>query len=96
MRIADLPKEFEIIKINKYLEKYLKADPIFYYSKEENRINLSIDWLDWGDFFHDKETMWILFLISRNKKKEKKMVMAVFDFDFFFVARVLFLIFIKR
>ena len=38
---------------------HLKADLIFYYSKEENEIKLSIDYLDWGNsiFFLDKEIM---------------------------------------
>ena len=57
----DVLTEFKLIEINKYLEKHLRADPIFYYSKEENEIKLSIDSLDWGDFFNDKETMWIIF-----------------------------------
>ena len=43
LKKEDLPSEFKLIEINKYLEKYLKADPIFYYSKEENEIKLSTD-----------------------------------------------------
>ena len=61
LKKEDVLKEFKLIEINKYLEKHLRADPIFYYSKEENEIKLSIDSLDWGDFFNDKETMWIIF-----------------------------------
>ena len=36
----DLPREIKLIEINKYLKKHLRADPIFYYSKEENHIKL--------------------------------------------------------
>ena len=61
LKKADLPREFKLVAIDKYFEKHLRADPIFYYSKEDNEIKLSIDSLDWGDFFHDKETMWIIF-----------------------------------
>ena len=57
LKREDVPKEFTLIEINKYLEKHLRVDPIFYYSKEEHQIELSINSLDWGDFFHDKETM---------------------------------------
>ena len=62
LKKEDLPKEFKLVDINKYLE-HLKADLIFYYSKEENEMKLSIDSLDWGDFFVDKETMWKKFFI---------------------------------
>ena len=47
----DLSDEFELININNYYEKYVRADPIFYYSKEQNKIDFSLDSLDWGDFF---------------------------------------------
>ena len=57
LKKEDVPREFKLIKINKYLEKHIRADPIFYYSKEENQIKLSTESLDWGGFFHDKETM---------------------------------------
>ena len=61
LKKKDVPKGFKLIEINKYLEKHLRAGPIFYYSEEENQIKLSVDSLDWGGFFHDKETMWIIF-----------------------------------
>ena len=61
LKKEDVPREFKLIKINKYLEKHLRADQIFYYSKEENQIKLSMESLDWGGFFHDKETMRISF-----------------------------------
>lgn len=47
----DLSDEFELININNYYEKYVRADPIFYYSKEQNKIDFSLDSLDWGNFF---------------------------------------------
>ena len=53
----DVPKEFELLEIDKYLEMCLKADPFFFYAKEKNRINIYTDTVDWGDFFHDKEIM---------------------------------------
>ena len=53
----DVLREFKLIEMNKYLEKHLRADPIFYYSKEENEFKLSIDCLDWDDFFYDEETV---------------------------------------
>ena len=40
----------------KYLEMYLKADPISYYSKENNQIQMSIGSRDRGNFFINKET----------------------------------------
>ena len=46
----DLPKDFNLIEINKCFEMYLKADPIFYYSKENNQIQMSIDSPQWGNF----------------------------------------------
>ena len=53
----DVPKEFKLLEIDKYLKIFLKADPIFLYSKENNSINISIDVIGWGDFFGNKETM---------------------------------------
>ena len=53
----DVPKEFKLLEIDKYLKIFLKADPIFFYSKENNSINISIDVIGWGDFFGNKETM---------------------------------------
>ena len=53
----DVPKEFKLLEIDKYLKIFLKADPIFFYSKEDNSINISIDVIGWGDFFGNKETM---------------------------------------
>ena len=61
----DALKEFELLEIHKYLEMCLKVDQFFFYVKEKNRINISIDAIDWGDFFHNKETMKIdyIFLV---------------------------------
>ena len=56
-RLRYVLKEFKLIEINKYFEKHLRVDLIFCYSKEEKEIKLSIDSLDWGDFFYDNETM---------------------------------------
>ena len=57
----DIKKEFmeemDFTKINHYLEKFLKGSPIFYFSKEKNRVLISIDSLDCGNFFVNKETM---------------------------------------
>ena len=53
----DLPKEMKLMEINKYLEMCLKADPLFFYCEETNKIKISIDGLDWGEFFYNKETM---------------------------------------
>ena len=53
----DVPKEFELLEIDKYLEMCLKTDPFFFYAKEKNRVNIYTDTVDWGDFFHDKEIM---------------------------------------
>ena len=52
-----VPKEFKLLEIDKYLKMCLKADPIFFYLKENNSINIYIDAIDWGDFFCNKETM---------------------------------------
>ena len=53
----DMLKEFKLLETDKYLETCLKDDPIFFYLREKNRINISIDTIDCGDFFHNKETM---------------------------------------
>ena len=53
----DLPKEVVLMKIDKYLEMRLRADPVFFYSKEKNRIHVSIDAIYWGEFFHHKKTI---------------------------------------
>ena len=52
-----LPKGFKVEKIDQYLIKRLPADPVFYFSKEINMINATIESIDWGDFFIGKETM---------------------------------------
>ena len=57
LKKEDVPKEFKLIEINKYLKRHLRVDLVFYYSKEENQIKLSVDYLGWGAFFHDKETI---------------------------------------
>ena len=57
LKKEDLPGEFELVEIKKYLEKYLRTDPILYHSKEENQVKLSIGSLDVGRFFLNKETL---------------------------------------
>lgn len=57
LKKEDLPGNSELININKYLGKCVRADPIFYYSMEQNKIYFSLDSLDWGYFFHGEETM---------------------------------------
>ena len=73
IREKDLQKEIELMEIDKYLEIGLKADPIFFYSKEHNRVNISNDAINWGNFFHNKETMQIVFFffLVLTKKREK-------------------------
>ena len=48
----DLPKEMKLMEINKYLEICLKPDPTLLYCEETNKIKISIDGLDWGEFFY--------------------------------------------
>ena len=45
------------MKADEYLKMCRKADPIFFYSKANNFIKISIEAPDWGDFFVNKETM---------------------------------------
>ena len=60
VNFRDVKKEFmeemNFMKINHYLEKFLKGSLIFYFSKEKHRVLISIDLLDWGNFFINKET----------------------------------------
>ena len=57
IRKEDVPKDFKIWKIDKFLEMILWADPIFFYLPQKNCILISIDAVDWGNFSPDKETM---------------------------------------
>ena len=68
LKQEDLPKEFKLIEINKYLEKPLRANPISYYLKGENQIKLSVDSLDWRNFLMIKK-LCELFFIFRTRKK---------------------------
>ena len=52
-----LLKEMKLVEINKYLRPCLSANLIFSYCEETNEINISIDCLDWNEFFYNKETM---------------------------------------
>ena len=68
LKKEDVLKEFKLIEINKYLEKHLRANPIFHYAKEVNEIKLSIDSLDWGDFFMIKKLCELFFIFGTQKK----------------------------
>ena len=57
IRKEDVPKDFKIWEIDNYLQMILKADLIFFYSPQKIHILISIDAVDWGDFFRDKEMM---------------------------------------
>ena len=57
MSEKDVPKEIKLNEINKYIEMCLKANPIFFYSDEANRSNISIYAVEWGEFLYNKETM---------------------------------------
>ena len=52
-----LLKEMKLVEIDKYLRPCLSANLIFSYCEETNKINISIDCLDWDEFFYNKETM---------------------------------------
>lgn len=47
----------KLVEIDKYLRPCLSANLIFSYCEETNKINISIDCLDWDEFFYNKETM---------------------------------------
>ena len=47
----NVPKELKIEKNGKYLMRVLKTDPFYYYSEEENAIQMSIDSPELTDFF---------------------------------------------
>ena len=47
----NLPEEFELMKIDNYLQKYINADPHFFFSKVINEIKATIDSPDWGKSF---------------------------------------------
>ena len=49
-----------------------QGQPSFSYLKENTSINISIDTIDWADFFCNKETIQIDFLFFSSKKKKKK------------------------
>ena len=36
LKKEDLPREFKLVEIDKHFGKHIRADPIFYYSKEDN------------------------------------------------------------
>ena len=61
MSEKDVPKGIKLIEINKYIEMRLKADPIFFYSDEANRSNISIMQLNGENSFTTKKPCKFLF-----------------------------------
>ena len=55
LKPQDLPKDFHLMEIDKYLKMPLKSGLFFHCSKEENKILVTIDSPEWGDFFLNKE-----------------------------------------
>ena len=54
------------MEIDKYLKMHLKFDLFFHYSEEENKILVTIDSPEWGDFFEER----VLYnFIFSNKKR---------------------------
>ena len=47
----------KLVEIDKYLRPCLSANLTFSYCEETNKINISIDCLDWDEFFYNKEIM---------------------------------------
>ena len=52
------------MEIDKYLKMHLKSNLFFHYSKEENKILVTIDSPEWGDFFEQRDYV-ILFLVTK-------------------------------
>lgn len=57
VRRSDVSKRFHLEGIDVFMRKKFRADPILYFSKNENLVKTSTDSLDWGDSFLGKETM---------------------------------------
>ena len=64
-----LLKEMKLVEINKYLRPCLSANIIFSYCEETNKINISIDCLDWTNFFTIKKPCKYIFIFSFKTKK---------------------------
>ena len=62
------------------MKKHLRANPIFYYSKEENQINCQWTLLIGAVFFMIKKLCELYFIF----RTQKEWVMALFDVDFVF------------
>ena len=43
LKLQDVLKDFHLMEIDKYLKMHLKSNLFFYYSKEENKILVTID-----------------------------------------------------
>ena len=55
LRKENIPKEFKLIKIDNYLQKYIDADPHFFFFEEDNEIKATLDSPDWGNFFVERK-----------------------------------------
>ena len=55
LKPQDVSKNFHLMETDKYLKMHLKPDLFFHYSKEENKILVTIDSPECGDFFLNKE-----------------------------------------
>ena len=86
----DVSKEFKLLDLEKYLEMCLKANPTFFYSKENNSINIFIDAIDWGGFFVINGNVNRLFYFVALK------VMAIFEVDLIFCCPVSSVIFLSQ
>ena len=49
LRKENIPKEFKLIQIDNYLQKYINGDPHFFFSEEDNEIKAMPDSPDWGN-----------------------------------------------
>ena len=55
LRKENIPTEFKLIKINNYLQKYVNADPHFFFSEEDEEIKATLNLPDWNIFFVEKK-----------------------------------------
>ena len=66
LKPQDVPKGIHLMEIDKYLKIHLKSDLFFHYSKEENKILVTIDSPELGDFFEQRDYV-ILFLVTKKR-----------------------------
>ena len=55
LRKENIPTEFKLIKINNYLQKYVNADPHFFFSEEDEDIKATLNLPDWNNFSVEKK-----------------------------------------